>query len=300
MNQDGTNKRYLVRDRSDDRQPRWSPDGKVIAFTSSGKLYVVDPGGGKPRQLFERPAEEPQWSPDGRRIAFIGRHSDEPYTIHVVDRDGQYLNGLENPERATLCDLRWSPDGDQIAYTSVLGSDCFVPFKDNPHRIMIADAQGSSRARKVAGNLAQVRDLAWVDREILTYSSRQDTRSGYALYNIDLRSGLSTKIKTEEEILHYAWTPDGTALAYTNLSHAVFVKNRLSGDAALVWKENGVTISHIEWSPDSQRLLISVSEQVPPEYIMGLPGYAETIWVISRDGKSAQRLTPLKPGEPDP
>jgi dipeptidyl aminopeptidase/acylaminoacyl peptidase len=62
-----------------DAQPRWSPDGRFLAFVRS-------PGGKEPAQLFVLPlaggeaarvcrlakgASEPAWSPDGRRIAFL-------------------------------------------------------------------------------------------------------------------------------------------------------------------------------------------------------------------------------------
>src|SRR6202007_1736096 len=56
--------------------PRWSPDGKTIAFVSSrggsaqGWLLPID--GGEPRQLTKLPIDVsgPLWSPKGDRIAF--------------------------------------------------------------------------------------------------------------------------------------------------------------------------------------------------------------------------------------
>jgi dipeptidyl aminopeptidase/acylaminoacyl peptidase len=64
-----------------DASPRWSPDGKWIAFTRAvekdGKpqppqLYVIPSGGGEARALTDLPkgADPPEWSPDGRSIAF--------------------------------------------------------------------------------------------------------------------------------------------------------------------------------------------------------------------------------------
>jgi Tol biopolymer transport system component len=300
MNRDGTNRRYLVRQSRDDHQPTWSPNGKGIAFISAGRLYIVDPGGGQPRQVFEGHAETPRWSPDGRRIAFIGRHGNEPYTIHVIDKDGQQLASLENPERATLCDPHWSPDGNQIAYTSTLEKDCYISLEGNPYRIMIADARGSSPARKIADDLAPVRDLAWVNQETLSYGSSLGTEHGYTLYSIDLKSGSRTEIETKKGI--FAWAPDGTALAYTDSEETVYVRDFLPDQTTLIWKgaENVWNIYYVVWSPDSQRLLIGLEEETPPDDTVGFSTHAETLWVISRDGKSAQRLTPLGPGKPVP
>src|SRR5215212_5850623 len=61
-----------------DSQPRWSPDGSALAFTSGradkAQVYVMRLGvpGGDPRALTSMPngASSPAWSPDGAWIAF--------------------------------------------------------------------------------------------------------------------------------------------------------------------------------------------------------------------------------------
>lgn len=65
-----------------DTSPRWSPDGKHLAFLRSiekdGKpqppqLYVLRMDGGEPRPLTRQPmgVSQPAWSPDGKSIAFL-------------------------------------------------------------------------------------------------------------------------------------------------------------------------------------------------------------------------------------
>ena len=65
--------------------PAWSPDGKRIAFTSTGgrttgdghwHIYVMDANGGNPQKVSNENAVDnwdPSWSPDGERIAFVSR-----------------------------------------------------------------------------------------------------------------------------------------------------------------------------------------------------------------------------------
>lgn len=61
-----------------DSQPRWSPDGTMLAFVRAsdpekpGQLHVLPMTGGEPRRLtdLEKGAAEPAWSPDGTRLAF--------------------------------------------------------------------------------------------------------------------------------------------------------------------------------------------------------------------------------------
>ena len=66
---DGSGRRRLGRGDS----PRFSPDGKWIAYSTDRDVYVVSAKGGDPR-LVVRDGFSPIWSPDGRYLAF-GRYT---------------------------------------------------------------------------------------------------------------------------------------------------------------------------------------------------------------------------------
>ena len=66
-----------------DADPRWSPDGTQLAFTSNradkaSQLYVMPVAGGEPRKLtsLKEDVTQAAWSPDGTRIAFVARVRD--------------------------------------------------------------------------------------------------------------------------------------------------------------------------------------------------------------------------------
>ncbi len=106
--------------------PRWSPDGKRIAFTGAtrdqlAKIYLVSAEGGALQQLIpgEGEAADPQWSPDGNRLLFgswltafvVGRS--EPVALHLLDLRTIQISTVPGSEG--LRAPRWSPDGRYVA-----------------------------------------------------------------------------------------------------------------------------------------------------------------------------------------
>jgi Tol biopolymer transport system component len=101
--------------------PRWSPDGKQIAFFSvtSGKaprIYVVSADGGTPQELLpndDHPQADPYWSPDGSALVFGSPYASSSKGIRTLDLQTRALATL--PDSQDLFSPRWSPDGRYIA-----------------------------------------------------------------------------------------------------------------------------------------------------------------------------------------
>jgi serine/threonine protein kinase/Tol biopolymer transport system component len=125
---DGTERQQLSFPPMRVQMPRWSPDGKQIAFIGifagkPWKIYLISTTGGNSQQLIpgERSEVDQDWSPDGNRLVFgrlIPQHlaEQEPLTLHLLDLRTQKLSTLPGSER--LFTPRWSPDGRHIAAMS--------------------------------------------------------------------------------------------------------------------------------------------------------------------------------------
>jgi dipeptidyl aminopeptidase/acylaminoacyl peptidase len=124
-----------------DAHPRWSADGRALAFLSHRdgveQIYVVSAPEATPRRLTDSPTDiaEFQWSPDGRYIAYLAadanperdtkrRRGDDaivggegytPTRLHILSASGGHERTLTMSARHLLS-FDWSPDGSKVVY----------------------------------------------------------------------------------------------------------------------------------------------------------------------------------------
>ena len=118
---DGSQKLQLVLPPMLAYLPRWSPDGKQIAFFGHPPgepwhLYSIPIEGGAPELLYKSADNlaDPSWSPDGKSLAF-GENSlnNQGSAVYVLDLKSRNVSKLAGSDG--LYSPRWSPDGRFIA-----------------------------------------------------------------------------------------------------------------------------------------------------------------------------------------
>jgi dipeptidyl aminopeptidase/acylaminoacyl peptidase len=193
--------------------PRWSPDGKQIAFMgriggAPFRIFVIPAAGGKSREASEGTDNQgaPTWSPDGRRLVYGRVRCQEEKTCAIQEIDLKNHRQTMVPGSEGLTTARWSPDGRYVA-----------ALRDDRHEVFLLDRH-NGEWRKIAEGV-NGNDLSWGKDSRTIYASRPGSqrpevlrisvKDGKAVNAFDLSpfSKLSGRIDT-----WFAMAPDDSIL----------------------------------------------------------------------------------------
>jgi Tol biopolymer transport system component/imidazolonepropionase-like amidohydrolase len=224
-----------------DMQPRYSPDGKSIAFTSDrgggDNLWVMKRDGGEPTGVTQekfRLLNSPAWSPDGQflvaRKHFTSRRSlgaGEIWMYHRSGGEGVQLTERPNDQK-DVGEPAFSPDGRYVYYSQdVTPGKTFEYNKDPNGEIYVIqrlDLDTRETERFVAGPGGSIRPTPSPDGKSLAFIRR--VRGKSMLYVADVVSGSERPVydglerdMQETWAIHgvypsIAWTPDNKSLVF--------------------------------------------------------------------------------------
>ena len=222
-------------------QPRFSPDGKHIAFTSDqgggDNIWVMDLNGENQSAVTNetfRLLNSPAWSPDGdflvARKHFTASRSlgaGEVWLYHKAGGKGIQLTKRENDQK-DLGEPMFSPDGRYVYFShDATPGKTFHYSKDSVagiYKIKRYDRETGEIETIIDGMGGAIRPTPSPDGKTLAYIKRDDFQTSLYLY--DLSTGEHTQVydKLERDMqetwaIHgvyptIAWTPDNKELVF--------------------------------------------------------------------------------------
>ncbi len=222
-------------------QPRFSPDGKRIAFTSDrgggDNIWIMNADGSDKRQMSKedfRLLNQPSWSPDGRFIAAkkhftTGRSlgTGEVWLYHVSGGGGVVLVKKPNEQhQKELGEPIFAPDGKHIYYTrNITAGPIFEYAQDSNGEVFDIERYEIDTGKTeavVTGAGGSVRPTPSPDGKKIAFVRRERTQS--KLYVKDFITGEERKIY-----------------------------DALDQDVQETWAVTGV-YPNMDWSPDSKSI----------------------------------------------
>ena len=209
---DGENQRRVTVGKTLNIAPRWSPDGRSIAYTSyrrgGANIFISN--------IFQGTLDEvtkgdkvgenwlPAWSPDGTRLAFSSTRDGNP-EIYVVNRDGSNLRRITNHPNIDITPT-WSPSGTQIAFTS---------DRTGTPQIYVVGADGLNLAKRTSDGYCDRPTWSPAPYNEIAFSSRSGP--GFDIRVIDVVTGVSHALTNGEGTNESpAYSPNGRHIVFTS------------------------------------------------------------------------------------
>lgn len=315
---DGGTPRQLTAGTGQDTRPRWSADGRHVAFLSDradGKpqIHLIEPDGGEARQLsrFKGGAVSHEWRPDGRRLLATAPIE--------VDPEARGEPAGEPPPR--------DPDAPELVWRLPYKSDGTGYLLNQQMHLFTLDAD-TGDCRQLTEGAFDVRQAAWSpDGRRIVYCRTREARAAHCtdLWIVDADGSHARRVTHEQpNTATPQWSPDGRWIAFSG--------NLDEGDAQMrLWLldvnsgrvqplgDEGIEVepgSNLYWSTDSCAVLLLVTQRgvqqlvrvsVPDGGLQTLVGgqrqlggiavAASKLVYVAEDGQTPQELHASEPDD---
>ena len=270
---DGANHRALSSGKRNDVEPRWSPDGKRLAWVSKddsgddigdAEIFIRWMDTGQTAQLTRLPRkpESLAWSPDGRQIAFTMLVPADRSPLATLPTPPSGAEWAKRPKVIERVNYRYDGKG---------------YLEDAYRHVFVIPADGGSPRPLTTGPYRHEGPLAWVDNRSLICSGNrtkdwelnpQETN----LYEIRISADATTsseitqltkKVGPDENPIVHGETKSLAWIGYYDKKKSwhqdeLFVDNR---GPQLITKEFDRSVVDAEWGPDGTSLFVQHNDK---------------------------------------
>ncbi|ABC64333.1 amidohydrolase family protein [Erythrobacter litoralis] len=259
-----------------------SPDGRTVAFSLLGDIYTMPISGGTPTRIAEGLAWEvqPRFSPDGSRIAFTSDRGGGD-NIWLMRTDGSDKKALTKEDFRLMHQPTWSPDGQFIAakkhYTTgrSLGTgEVWLYHVSGGGGVKLVE-RPSETHQKELGEPIYAPDGSGIyftrnDTSGPIFEYAQDSNAGiFRIEKYDLESGeRTTVVDGFGGAVRPTPSPDGSAIAFVRRdkdNSQLWIKEFASGEERMLyadldrdvqetWAVTGV-YPNMDWTSDSRSIV---------------------------------------------
>lgn len=280
---DGEDAEALVTEGGGNWRPKYSPDGKWIAFDSyrdfNRDIYALNLESRAVTRLTTHLGDDlyPEWSPDGEHLAFVSGRDGNPDLFTMTVNREQLTNLTKNG--FSEYHPTWSPDGGKIAFSRGLG--------DTSSRIYVIDSDGENEVELVGlpfdndfpawsplGNT-----IAFVNRpepgepQSLIYTVEPDGKNLQVIYE-----------NPDKRIRQIAWSGDGAQLIFSHIGGPISLLNTATHEVRTI----DLPVhrpSSPDWSPDGQDITF-ITFPPPIENFE----WGDGVFIIDRDGNPVRTI----------